>query len=337
MVVAGKKTVVITMERSALFEDIFQPDIMADLERYANVITNDTGRRLTTEELIERSANADALITAWGTPFVDARIVDAAPKLRIISHAAGSVKNLIDHAIWDKGIMVTNAAGAIAKYVGEFCLTATLALLRSLPAYAHGAPTEEWEASDCYGNETLFHKRVGLIGLGHTARSFLRVLSPFECEVVAYDPYISPERTRELGARLVSLEELLSTSKVISLHAPITEETKGLLNAENLRLIQHGAAFVNTARGVLVDHDALYRELKTGRFKAALDVTFPEPLPVDHPLRSLPNCLITPHIAGPTKDGRRDLFRTVVDDLILFWTGQTPRNVVTKQMLATMA
>jgi len=95
--------------------------------------------------------------------------------------------------------------------------------------------------------------------------------------------------------------------------------------------------FVNTARGILIDHDALARELATGRFKAALDVTWPEPLPEDHPLRHLPNVLLPPHIAGPTTDGRRDMFRSVVDDLKMFWAGETPKNLVTKQMLRTMA
>ncbi len=94
---------------------------------------------------------------------------------------------------------------------------------------------------------------------------------------------------------------------------------------------------VNTARGVLVDHDALTSELRGGRFKAFLDVTDPEPLPPDHPLRALPNVVITPHVAGPTPDGRRDMFQCVVDDLRLFWSGGTPRNLVTKAMLARMA
>ena len=135
----------------------------------------------------------------------------------------------------------------------------------------------------------------------------------------------------------MSLEEALSRPKVISVHAPITDQTKGMLGARELAMIPDGAVFINTARGILVDHDALTAELETGRFKAVLDVTYPEPLPADHPLRGLPNVLLTPHVAGPTKDGRRDMFRCVVDDLKLFWSGKTPKNVVTREMLATMA
>lgn len=332
-----KKRVVITTPRSDRYCDIFQPDIMADLERCAEVVHNDLGRGLTTAELAEIAADCDAIITSWGAPKVDNTVADAGSRLKIISHAAGSIKGLIAEEIWDAGITVTNAASVMATYVGEFALTLTLAMLRTLPRYAFGASREAWNDIPCAGNETLFGKTVGIIGLSHTGRAFLRLLPLFGCNVIAFDPYASEQRAAELGVKLVSLEELLSTSKVISLHAPITEETKGMLNADKLKLISDGAVFVNTARGILLDHDALARELATGRFKAALDVTYPEPLPEDHPLRQLPNVIIPPHIAGPTTDGRRDMFRCVVDDLKLFWAGETPKNLVTKQMLRTMA
>lgn len=332
-----KKKVIITTPRIDRYGDIFQPDIMSDLEQYADVVHNDLGRGFTTPELAEGAKDCDAIITSWGAPRVDMSVANAAPKLKIISHAAGSIKGLIAEEIWDAGITVTNAASVMATYVGEFALCLTLAMLRTLPRYSFGAPREAWDNIPCQGNETLFGKTVGIIGLSHTGRAFLRLLPPFGCNVIAYDPYASEEKAAALGVKLVSLEELLSTSKVISLHAPITEETKGMLSAEKLKLISDGAVFVNTARGILIDHDALAKELATGRFKAALDVTYPEPLPEDHLLRQLPNVVIPPHIAGPTTDGRRDMFRCVVDDLKLFWAGQTPTNLVTKQMLRTMA
>ncbi len=334
---ADRKRVIITHEKAGRYGDIFQDDIMAELKAEADVVENDLGRRFTTEELADRARECDAIITCWGAPRVDLSVVRAAPKLRIITHAAGSVKGLIAEEVWDAGIVVTNAASVMGVYVGEFALLLTLALLRSLPKHTYGAPAGAWDGLACDGWETLIGKRVGLIGLGNTARSFVRFLAPFDCELVGYDPYVSPEKASEMGVLLVSLEELLSTSKVISLHAGITEETKGMLGAKHFKLIPDGAVFINTARGVLIDQDALYDELKTGRFKAALDVTVPEPLPPDHPLRRLPNVLITPHVSGPTVDGRRDQFRCVVDDLKLFWSGKPPKNVVTKQMLATMA
>lgn len=333
-----KKRVAITTPRGgARYDDIFQPDIMADLEQYAEVVHNDLGRGYTTEELAEAARDCDAIITGWISPRIDKTIVDNCPGLRIVAHAAGSVKHLIAPEVYDAGITVTNAASVMAPYVGEFALTLTLAMLRTLPRYAYGAPQDAWNDIPCAGNETLFGKTVGIIGLSHTGRSFLKLLAPFGCSVLAYDPYCTEERAKELGVKLVSLEELLSSSKVVSLHAPITEETKGMLDAEKLKLIGDGAVFVNTARGILVDHDALARELATGRFKAAIDVTYPEPLPPDHPLRRLPNVIIPPHIAGPTTDGRRDMFRCVVDDLKLFWAGKTPKNLVTKEMLERMA
>jgi len=336
---ADKKRVVITTPLSGdRYGDIFVPDIMAELKQVADVIDNDLGRGFTTEELADRAKDCDAIITSWGTPRIDKTIVDNCPKVRFIGHAAGTVKYSFAEEIWDAGITVTSAAPVMAVYVGEFALALTLALLRSLPRYGFGAPKDAWKGTPMEGNQTLHRKTVGIIALSHTGRNYLKLLKPFNCNVIVYDPYCSEERAKELGVKLVSLEELLSTAKVISLHAPVTEETKGMLNASNLKLIQDGAVFINTARGVLVNMDDLTAELSTGRFKAGLDVTDPtEPLPEDHPLRQMPNVILPPHIAGPTIDGRRDMFQCVVDDLKLFWAGKTPKNVVTKQMLRTMA
>jgi len=332
-----KKRVIITMQKGPLYDNIFQPDIMEDFESDTNVILNDLGRGFTTEELAQRASDCDAIITSWGAPHIDLSVVQSAPKLKMIAHAAGTVKGLIAEEVFDAGITVTNSASVMATYVGEFALTLTLTMLRTLPRYSLGAPADAWKDIACAGNETLFGKTVGIIGLSRTGRSFLRLLAPFNCKVLAYDPYTSEEEAVKLGVKLVSLEELITSSKIISLHAPITEETIGMLDAGKIKLIPDGAVFINTARGILLDHDALACELQTGRFKAALDVTYPEPLPDDHPLRKLPNVLIPPHIAGPTVDGRRDMFRCVVDDLRLFWAGKKPGNVVTRQMLATMA
>lgn len=336
---ADKKRVVITSPvGGGGYDTIFQPDIMADLKQVADVIDNDLGRGFTTEELAERAKDCDAIITSWGTPKINQTLIDSCPNVKIISHAAGSVKHFLPEEVWDAGITVTSAASVMAVYVGEFALCLTLALLRTLPRYGFGAPKDSWQGAPMEGNETLHNKTVGIIALSHTGREYLKLLAPFNCNVIVYDPYCSQERAAELGVKLVSLEELLSTSKVISMHAPITEETKGMLNAANLRLIQDGAVFINTARGILVNLDDLTAELATGRFKAGIDVTDPkEPLPEDHLLRHMPNVIVAPHIAGPTIDGRRDMFRCVVDDLKLFWEGKTPKNVVTKQMLRTMA
>lgn len=336
---ADKKRVIITTPPEGdRFDSIFAPDIMDDLKQHADVVANDLGRGFSTQELAERARDCDAIITSWGTPKIDKTIIEGCPKVRIIAHAAGSIKGAFSPDLWDVGIAVTNAAAVMGTYVGEFALTLALAMLRTLPRYAPGAPKDLWQGSPAEGNLTLFRKTVGIIGLSHTGRSFLRLLKPFDCTVIAYDPYASQERAAELGVKLVSLEELLSTARVISVHAPITEETKGMLSADKLKLISDGAVFINTARGILVDLEALTKELATGRFKAALDVTDPtEPLPPDHPLRSMPNVIVTPHISGPTIDGRRDMFESVVDDLKEFWAGRTPKHIVTKQMLQTMA
>ncbi len=332
-----KKTVVITMHDHSVYHEVFAEDLLAKLSSHAEIIHNDLGRGLTTEELSERAKNADAIISAWGTPKIDSSVTENSSKLRFIGHAAGSVKNIISNDLFDTDLTITNAGAAIARYVGEYALAASLALLRTFPRYSYSSKKEDWSSISSISNHTLIGKTVGIVSVGLTARFFLDYLKPYNCNVIAYDPYMSEEKAASLGVRLTSLEEVMSTSHVISIHTPITEETRGLVSAEYIKMIQDDAVFVNSSRGVIIDQDALTSELATGRFKAALDVTTPEPLPEDHPLRSMPNVLITPHIAGPTSDGKRDLFEAVLDDLLLFWEGKPVKHLVTKEMLATMA
>jgi phosphoglycerate dehydrogenase-like enzyme len=156
-------------------------------------------------------------------------------------------------------------------------------------------------------------------------------------EVWAFDPYLSAAEAKKLGVHKAELDEVLRACPIVSDHLPVTDETHHLLGAKELALIQDGAVFINTARAWTVDQDALVKELASGRFWAALDVFDPEPLPVDHPLRSMDNVLLTPHMAGITRDCLQDLMATMIDEVERFFKGEPLKYRVTQDMLARMA
>lgn len=334
-----ERPVVFVTTHGDLLEAVFPGPVREQLESFAEARYNDRDRALTEDDLRERLADADACITSWGSPKLTPGVLDAAPRLKIVAHAAGSVRPVVTEEAFARGIIVTSSAGVIARYVGEMALLLSLAGLRQLPRYDAALRRERaWEPTDAPRPDTLREQRVGLIGFGATAREFASLLAPFKVTLLCSDPHVDSAALSEYGARAASLEEVLSTCRVISLHAASLPTTRHLLNAERLRLIGEGAVLVNTARGALIDTGALVEELKTGRFTAALDVFDPEePLPPDHPLRSLPNVILTPHVAGPVPPRLWEMGRRSVENVRLAVQGQTPPGAITAEQFSWMA
>ncbi|MBM3496170.1 MAG: hydroxyacid dehydrogenase, partial [Armatimonadetes bacterium] len=168
-------------------------------------------------------------------------------------------------------------------------------------------------------------KTVSLIGCGYVGRCFRELLRPFDCPVLVADPFMSDAQAEELGVARAPLAEALLRADVVSLHAPDVPETRGMIGPRELAMLRDGCVLLNTARGRIIDTDALTAEAGTGRILAALDVTDPEPLPEDHPLRRMANVLLTPHVAGPTTDDLPRLGEMAVADLGLILRGERPR------------
>ncbi|MDQ3700385.1 MAG: hydroxyacid dehydrogenase, partial [Chloroflexota bacterium] len=186
--------------------------------------------------------------------------------------------------------------------------------------------------------EELYGKRVGIVAASMTGRAYMRLLLPFGCDVLVYDPYLSDARAAELGVRKAAdLGDLMATCDIVSNHAPTTPETNGLISAAMLARLRDGALFVNTARAGAIDYQALTAELQAGRIRAALDVFPKEPLDDASPLRYLPNVSLSPHVAGATVESRRRLGSTMIDEIVRFFAGQPLRYGVTAAQLATMA
>ena len=242
-------------------------------------------------------AEAELLLTCWGATPLTPEVLARAPRLKAVVHAAGSVKHHITDACWERGIRVTSAAGANALPVAEYTLAAILfagkQVLRSARQYAELRTDQAWLAeSGPWGN---YRRTVGIVGASRIGRRVIDLLRPFDLDVLLHDPYVT---TAPPGTELVDLDELCARATVVSVHAPQLPSTCRMIGARQLAAMPDGATLVNTARGSLVDEDALLPHLLSGRLHAVLDVTDPELPAPDSPLYSLPNVLLTPHVAG---------------------------------------
>jgi phosphoglycerate dehydrogenase-like enzyme len=283
---------------------------------------------------------AEILVTSWGCPPIDAAVLAAAPRLRLIAHAAGTVKTFIAREAFDRGIVVTHAAAANALPVAEFTLAAILFAnkrvlhFRRLYAEQRRGGIVEALAREPIGN---YRKTVGIIGASRIGRRVIDLLRPFDLAVLLYDPFVTPADAAELGVEPVTLDALLERSDVVSLHAPSLPATRHMLDARRLARLRDGATLINTARGALVDQAALEAELVSGRINAMIDVTEPEVLAAGSPLYTLPNVLLTPHIAGALGIERQRLGALIADEVERYVRGELLRHRIDPRMLEHMA
>lgn len=318
----------------ALFASFFPAPTRARLRRLTAVERLDARRD--PARLAAALARCDAIVTTWHSPRLTAAMLAASPA-RLIVHCGGELAARMEPAVLDR-IAVTHTPEPMAPPVAEMALAATLALVRRLAdhslAMRRGASPRNDVATE---GETLAGRRVGIVGFGRIGRAFARLVAPLGAELVVHDPYGDRRALRSARARPLALDSLLRTSSVVVLTAALTRETRGLISRRRLRLLRDGAVLVNVARGGLVDLAALTAELERGRLRAALDVTDPlEPLPRRHPLRRLPNVLLTPHVAAGGIEVRRAMGAAAVEALERFAAGRPPRRVVTRAELARM-
>ncbi|RLF16253.1 MAG: hypothetical protein DRJ97_01475 [Thermoprotei archaeon] len=282
--------------------------------------------KLDEEGLVEKVKDVDVLVVRSRTK-VTRRVLEAASKLKAVIRAGVGVDNIDMAAAKEKGVAVVNTPRAPADSVAELTMAFALCLARKLTYLDRSMKEGRWLKGEM-GVE-LKGKTMGLVGLGAIGSAVARLAKAFGMRVVAYDPYVSKERAEELGVELVSLEELLSQSDFVSVHVPLTPETKGLIGRREIGLMKDGAFIINTSRGGVVDEQALYEALKSGKLGgAALDVYEREPPPPDHPLLKLDNVICTPHIGGSTNDAQLRIALTMAEDLLRIARGEEPVNKV---------
>ena len=243
---------------------------------------------------------ADGALTLL-TDRIDAALLDASPRLRVISNYAVGYDNVDIAAATARGIPVGNTPDTLTETTADFAFALLLAAARRVVEganYARAGRWRTWGPLLLLGAD-IHHATLGLVGLGRIGAEVARRARGFDMRLLYTSHSRHPDEERALGLEYVPLDDLLAQSDFVSLHAPLTDETTHLLDAQRLARMKRGAILINTARGPVVDTDALVAALRDGPLgAAALDVTDPEPLPADHPLYTLPNALITPHMAS---------------------------------------
>lgn len=315
-------------------DEVFPPALRAELEEVVELLHP---RPLATLDgpVTEHLADVEVLITSWGAVPVDERMLARAPRLRAVFHAAGSIKGTVHDAGWRSGLLVTTAAALGAQPVIEYTVAViTLATHRIFPlaqAYREGVfvPVR--------GRRGRPGTTVGIVGASAIGRGVIARLVADGWDVSVYDPVVDPAVIADLGARQVELDELCATSDIVSLHAPDVAATRHMIDARRLALMRDGATLINTARGALVDHDALRQECASGRVDAVLDVTDPEPLLPDDVLLRLPNVFCTPHAAGVQGTEVASLGEFMVDELRRYVRREPLVGAVDHRMLSVLA
>lgn len=286
---------------------------------------------------IRAHPDTEIIITSWSSPNISPEIVTGLPRLRMLAHAAGSVRGIFDKSAWDDGVTVLTGAGTIGRFVGEMTLTMALCGLRRIVQHNESTGRGRWHPAEARC-QTLFDARVGLAGFGFAARHAARLFRGFTADIFAYDPYVSGEEMRESGVHAASLEQIFSSSRVLSLHLPNLPSTRHMITPQLLNSMPEGAVLVNTARGAVVDHELLAEFLRNRTdIVALLDVTDPEPLPEGHELRRLPNVVLTPHISGGADGSRALILHNLLNDIEAVLAGEDAPSIVTAANRERMA
>lgn len=334
-----KPRVAFAMGGDEVLSAVFSKEARTRLDSVADVISDRVLAEFSSDRSQQVLNDVDALITGWGSPVITGSVLELAPRLRLIAHSAGTVKAHVERTCWDRGITVTTAAQANGIPVAQFTLAfILLAGKRTFDAARalhvdQASFVKEGLANDIGNNGST----VGIIGASRIGRLVIELLRPFGFTVLLADPTVSDQEALVLGVQLVSLDDLMAGSSVVSLHAPVLPSTVGMIAAKQLAAMKDGSTFINTARGALVDHDALRREAATGRISAVLDVTSPEPLRNGDPLYSMPNVILTPHIAGSMGNELKRMGDLAVTEIERLAAGQPHEHVVSRQALDLMA
>jgi phosphoglycerate dehydrogenase-like enzyme len=288
----------------------------------------------------ERASNLAAakhILATWGMPKMDKEFLEAAPALEAVFYGAGSVKGFATEESYERGISISSAWAANAIPVAEFTVGSILLGLKRVWEHAR-LYRERREKSARLEVAGGYLSRVGLVSLGAIGKLVARKLSAFELNLCAFDPYVDAETAQELGVSTVPLPDLFAACDVVSIHTPWLPETEGLITGELVASMKTGATLINTSRGAVIDEPGLFTVLAARTdLTAILDVTHPEPPKPDSPLFTLPNVILTPHIAGSMGPEIARMGRWMVDELSRKLSGQPLKHSVSREMLARMA
>jgi phosphoglycerate dehydrogenase-like enzyme len=306
-------------------EHVFPPDVLQRLDSIGRLLREEPLQGFEDERARRLLAETDILVTAWGSPYIGREVLAAAPKLKLVVHAAGTVKGLVDDSIFEAGIAVSHAAEANAVPVAEFTLAAIIfagkQVFRFRDLYVGDRNRDRTYPMQRQpiGN---YRRTVGIIGASRIGRRVMELLKPFDYRILLFDPTLDAAQVRFLGAEKRDLHDLMRQSDIVSLHAPSLPSTRHMLGAAELSLMKDGATLINTARGALICEAALLSILGIGRIDAIIDVTDPEVPDAGSAFYDLPNVFLTPHIAGAVGLERTRLGEMAADEIERFVKGE---------------
>lgn len=320
--------------------DTFLPcDVQDALAMLGEVVYNDLGRQYTSEELARALDGVEIAVTGWGTPAITGPVLHNCDVLRLIAHTGGSVADLVDFTTYEKGIRVISGNKLYAESVAEGTIAYMTAMMRRIPDYVYTVRKGGWNLSEEEWSEGLFERTVGILGVGAIAKNLMQMLRPFRCSFLVWDDNytVDPAYLASVNARQTTLEEVLTSCSIVSLHAALTPSSRGLIGKREFEMMPKGALFINTSRGAIVRQDEMIEALRARPdLRAVLDVFEKEPIDVDCPLRSMPNVYLMPHKAGPTIDRRAAVGRALVSDLHRLLAGECLENEINASAASRM-
>jgi phosphoglycerate dehydrogenase-like enzyme len=292
-------------------------------------------------DTISRLAGVEALITTWDTPGLSAETIRQLRSVRIIAHCGGEVKKRFETSLFRR-LVIVNTPEPMARPTAELGAAFLLYAARNIDHYRDALRKRSnriYDEVHLTGGATssLLGREVGMIGFGRIGRALVEMLRGFDVRWRVYDPFASRKSPTGVHVKFGSLNEVLKRSSLLTVTAAATERTRHLLNRERLAMLRDGSVVINIARGSLIDLVSLTREVESGRLRCALDVSDPEePLPVNHPLRTLPGAIVTPHIGGGDRHTRGEMADAAIDELQRFFSGEPVQHRVTTRMLDRM-
>lgn len=330
--------IVIAMMPS-LEAEFFRPADLDRLRACGDVSMSPTPGDHGTPDARAALEDAEIVLTGWGTALVSESVLDHAPRVRVVVHTAGSVRRYVAPEVYTRGVRVASQTAAnsqpVAEYTAAMIMLAAKETLRAARQYA--ATRAAVDRSAGFPRAGLFGRRIGLIGLSQISRRVIALLRPFDVEILVHSRHLAPAEATTLGVRSVSLDELLSSCEVVSLHSASLPRTRHLIGARELARMQDRATLINTARGAIVDQDALIAELATGRIDAILDVAEPDVTAPSSPLWDMPNVLLTPHFAGAVGNELHRLGLHAVIDVEHFLAGEPMPGEISAEQYANQA
>lgn len=323
---------------SASFEVIYGPDERREIAALADFCAPPQ-TAASIRQNPELLADVEIIFSGWGAPKMDAAFLASAPKLRAVFYGAGSIRGFVTDAFWDRGILVTSAYAANAVPVAEYALGAILLSLKHFWRFAGLARKGlGWEPERPSLPPGAYRSAVGLISFGMVARKLNELLGAFDLDRLVACPFLRREEAGECGVELCALPELFRRADVVSLHTPDLPETRGMITGELIASMKPGAIFLNTARGAVVRQEEMIEVLLARPdLTAILDVTHPEPPEPDSPLLTLPNVVLTPHIAGSLGAECQRMGRYMAEELRRYLAGEPLRWAISREQAAKLA